>query len=534
MMALLWDLGRLLWLAGLLAAVAWLPAALAARTMRPSILLILEQTVATVLITVVAVTLLSPAHLLNPFTLLLAYVSSSLGRWVIRHRRSLAADARESAHAIALRLAIRVENAADWRDLGRSGLIRLAPPPLDTEAAALTPGPLMIVIAVLLSAAPAFAIAIANTRLINAGEYGVLLKTQQLFAGDGGWRAPDIVGGVAAAISVVSSIAAVHVVRFLTPLAGLAALLTFTVAVRLTTASLAPAVSGIVVAALLLGGSAQPIASAMAAIFIVLAILFWWRATWQRGAVWIAATATLLAAVIEPASLLIIGTSVSLMIVAPSVMLIGAGVSWIVASWLTSAAGTLGWALLASGLAHAIVTRYAFRRPPLRAAFAVAVIAVAAAVNAQKTAAAHFVEYDAAARQTLDIVTQFPKYRWMIVAPVEEWSLSYGRGWHMNLHQFVEEVGSRIDEEGYRLPYRVDELFVFVETQPFATFASEPADVPFEVLIDPVYRHYRSPAGRSSLQYAAHKLCERLRRQNPNTRVYFDDGRLKIYRFTLR
>lgn len=534
MMALVWDLGRLLWLAGLFVVIAWLPAAIAARTTRPSILAVLEQSVATVLIAVVAVSLLSPAHLLNPFTLLLAYGCASPARWVVRHRRSLAADAGMSAQAIALKLAIRLENARDWRDLWPSRPTASAAPRLPIDAAAGTPGRLTIVIAVLLSAAPAFGVALANTRLINAGEYGVLLNAQQLFAGDAGWRAPQPTAGLAAAISVVSSIAPVHVVRFLTPLAGVAALVILILAVRLTTASLAPAVVGTVIAAVLSGRSPQPIASAMVAVFTLLSMLFWSRVIKGKGALWAASAATVMAAAVEPTSLLVTGAAVSLLIVAPAGMLIGAGVSWVVASWLTSAPAPFAWALIGSGLAHAIASRYQFQRPPLRAAFAITAIALAASIDAQQTAAANFVEYDAAARKTLDIVTTFPKYRWMIVAPVEEWPLSYGRGWHMNLHQFVDEVGSRIDEDGYRLPYKVDELFVFVETRPFATFASEPADVPFEVLVDPVYRHYRSPAGRSSMEFAAYRLCERLRAQNPNASVFFDDGRLKIYRFTLR
>ena len=151
-----------------------------------------------------------------------------------------------------------------------------------------------------------------------------------------------------------------------------------------------------------------------------------------------------------------------------------------------------------------------------------------------RTTAAHYVEYDAAARQSLEIAGTLPRYRFLIVAPVEQWALTYGRGWHMNLFEFVDTVGAQAGEAGYALPFQVDDVFVFVETRPFAMFEHEPQHVSFPVLTDPVFRHYRSLAGRSSLQFAALQICERLRQTHPASSIYYDDGRLRIYRFTSR
>ena len=200
---------------------------------------------------------------------------------------------------------------------------------------------------------------------------------------------------------------------------------------------------------------------------------------------------------------------------------------------MTQVAAPYGWALMAAGAVHLAERRFEFARPPVTTAFVTAVAILGLAVVIPRSASANYVEYDAAARQTLRIAADFPKYKWMIVAPVEPWPLSYGRGWHMNLHEFVDDIAPRIDD-AFQLPYQVDDLFVFVETRPFSTYAAEAADVPFSTLIDPVYRHYRSLAGRASLQYAAHKLCERLRDRQPAASVFYEDGRLKIYRFTLR
>ena len=504
MMALFWDLGRLLWLTSLLAAIVWLPAAVAARSVRPSILRMFEQLVTTTVVTVVAVSILSPAHLLNPFTLLVAHAAWPFAQWLTGHRRAIGSDARSLSQDVTLKLARRIETTAHWRQLvlPQFAAATFRAPRGKKTGTTVTPGASLIVLAMVVSLTPVFAVAIANTRFSNAGEYSVLLTAQQLFAGEMGWRLPDVVASITAAISVVSAITPVHVLRFLVPLAGAAALLTFVAVVRLTTRSSGPAVMGTMIAAAMLAGAAQTATAAVGTIFILLSVGLWFAYYSGRSASpWTATAAGILAILVAPTM---------------------------------SSFAPYGWALLTAGLTHVVVRRYRFQRPPVRIAFAAAILALAAAVTVPRTVAAQFVEYDAAARKTLDIATQFPKYKWMIVAPIEQWPLSYGRGWHMNLHEFVDEIGSRINEDAYRLPYRVDDLFVFVETRPFPTFASEPADVPFEILVDPVYRNYRSPAGRSSLQFAAYKLCERLRTQDPNAGLYFDDGRLKIYRFTLR
>jgi hypothetical protein len=74
-------------------------------------------------------------------------------------------------------------------------------------------------------------------------------------------------------------------------------------------------------------------------------------------------------------------------------------------------------------------------------------------------------------------------------------------------------------------------LFVFVEKHPFQYFASEPKVVSFSILTDPTYRNYRSPAGRSSLEMATMRLCERYAEVHPS-RIFYEDQDLKIYQFS--
>ena len=72
MASVLWDVGRLLWLVTLLGVITCLPALIRARTRRPSLMSLIDHLPGTALVVIVAISVLSPLRLLNPFTLALA------------------------------------------------------------------------------------------------------------------------------------------------------------------------------------------------------------------------------------------------------------------------------------------------------------------------------------------------------------------------------------------------------------------------------------------------------------------------------
>lgn len=537
MMGMLWDLGRLLWLALLITAIVWAPAAFRMRRWRPSTAAVVRQAIVAMSLAIAAVTLVSPAHLLNPLTLFLACSAWPLAQWVFRHRGRIAYDAHSALRATALRAIMTIERAGSLHAIRANTVATAAK--FRTEVGELcrsmgTPSRLLMAGALTIALMPVCATSIANARLPNAQAYGDLLQAQQLYTGDAQWGRPRVVPALTAAISVVSAIAPVNLIRLLVPIAAAGAFLLLIATVRATTAGSGPAVVAVLAAAVLAPLWPRTLDYELTAILILLSIVTWHRWLLLDGSRWRPIAATVLLALHGPGSLLIVGAAVALMLIVPSGVLIGAGILSIVHGSLTGGPAPYGWSLIAAGVVHVAATHLQFSRPPVRVAFATAVAILGLAIVLPRPASADYVEYDAAARNTLEIASRFPKYRWMIAAPIEEWALSYGHGWHLNLHEFVEEVAPRAATDGFRLPYKVDDLFVFVETRPFARFETEPADVPFQTLIDPVFRHYRSPAGRASLQFAAYKLSERLREITPGASVYFDDGRLKIYRFRLR
>lgn len=152
------------------------------------------------------------------------------------------------------------------------------------------------------------------------------------------------------------------------------------------------------------------------------------------------------------------------------------------------------------------------------------------AVSPPKAPHPVFLEYDATARQSLLIAETFPRERWAVAAPSEQFTEILGLGQYEDLNQFVGKYHAQVRDADFQFPYRT--LFVFVEKHPFEYFAAEPGVVSFQTLTDPTYRNYRSPAGRSSLELAALELCEIYRKTHP-TRIFYEDENLRIYQFGL-
>jgi hypothetical protein len=139
-----------------------------------------------------------------------------------------------------------------------------------------------------------------------------------------------------------------------------------------------------------------------------------------------------------------------------------------------------------------------------------------------------YLEYDVTARKTLEIAQQFPKKQWQIIAPTEQLASSYGYGWYQDLAEFVDKYQNNVNEPGFEFSFALTS-FIFVEKKPFATFEKEPLYVPFSTLTDTTYRHYRSLAGRASLEQQALTLCETYSKFHPEVKIYYEDEFIRIY-----
>jgi len=144
-----------------------------------------------------------------------------------------------------------------------------------------------------------------------------------------------------------------------------------------------------------------------------------------------------------------------------------------------------------------------------------------------------YLEYDIAARETLALNARFPAKQWMLIAPTEQFSETYGEAWYGDLAEFVETYADQAQQPDFRFPFSIPDLFVFVEKHPFKTFSVEPLTISPDAAFDSVYRNYRTLAGRSSLQFDAMKLCEAYRKTHPDSSIEYEDKVLKVYHFHL-
>lgn len=142
-----------------------------------------------------------------------------------------------------------------------------------------------------------------------------------------------------------------------------------------------------------------------------------------------------------------------------------------------------------------------------------------------------YVEYDITARKTLEIKHLFSRNTWTVAAPAEQLSEIYGSGWYEDLALFVDKYQDQASDPDFNFPLNNTDLFVYVEKIPFVTFSDEPATLTDSILGDRTYRHYRSTAGRASLEFGALQMCEAYRQNHLNSKIYFENEELRIYQF---
>ena len=142
-----------------------------------------------------------------------------------------------------------------------------------------------------------------------------------------------------------------------------------------------------------------------------------------------------------------------------------------------------------------------------------------------------YLEYDMAARKSLELKNLFPFQSWTLVAPTEQLAEIYGSGGYQDLALFVEKYASQASQPEFNFPISGEHLFILVEKIPFVTFPNEPSVLPDSILGDHTYRYYRSSAGRASLEFEALQMCEAYRRNHPDSDIYYEDQELRIYHF---
>jgi hypothetical protein len=135
-------------------------------------------------------------------------------------------------------------------------------------------------------------------------------------------------------------------------------------------------------------------------------------------------------------------------------------------------------------------------------------------------------QYESAARVVARIAREFPRNRWIIVSPAQEVSTTYGRGWHIDLSEFVREYSPRqLARAEFRFPYSVNDVFVFVEKEPLRQTAQGAA-----MAADEYSYEYYTQVGRTTLEFQAGRLMAAYSATHSDASVYYQDEHVVIYR----
>lgn len=135
-------------------------------------------------------------------------------------------------------------------------------------------------------------------------------------------------------------------------------------------------------------------------------------------------------------------------------------------------------------------------------------------------------QYESAARTANRIARQFPRNKWMIVSPAQELSTAYGRGWHLQISDFVRlHTPQEAADPAFRFNFTVDDLFVFVEKEPLRQWARGPG-----MAADEYSFVYLTQIGRTALEFQAHQIMAAYASTHKDAEIYAEDDHLVVYR----
>lgn len=138
----------------------------------------------------------------------------------------------------------------------------------------------------------------------------------------------------------------------------------------------------------------------------------------------------------------------------------------------------------------------------------------------------HGAQYEEAARVAYRIAREFRQNDWILVSPGHEVPLIFGRGWHVELSDFVARfTPEQLAAKGFRLPYEAGNVFVFVEKRPLERAAFQSAGDGREASY-----YYDTKMGRASLEFQAARLMAAYARNHRDATVYHEDEELLVYR----
>jgi hypothetical protein len=140
-------------------------------------------------------------------------------------------------------------------------------------------------------------------------------------------------------------------------------------------------------------------------------------------------------------------------------------------------------------------------------------------------------QYEAAARVALHLSDTLPQNTWTVVSPSHELSYIYGRGWHVELADFLSAVDpAKVADPQFRFGLPVENIFFFVERQPLQPIAGSGRLRPSIRVASTPAANYATSMERASLEFQAGLLLANYGKHHSDLEKIYDDGNLLVFR----
>ncbi len=145
-------------------------------------------------------------------------------------------------------------------------------------------------------------------------------------------------------------------------------------------------------------------------------------------------------------------------------------------------------------------------------------------------------QYESAARLAEQIAQNFPRGEWFLVSPTNELTSVLGRGWHVELLDFLKDYSaSSVEPPDFKFPWQAD-IFIFVESQPLTRPNGNGGSIHgghgMALVDDRVVLAYGTPLGRAATQFRLARIVAAYARTHDNVSVYYQDPKLTVYRIS--
>ncbi|MBO8155721.1 MAG: hypothetical protein H0Z32_04615 [Bacillaceae bacterium] len=147
----------------------------------------------------------------------------------------------------------------------------------------------------------------------------------------------------------------------------------------------------------------------------------------------------------------------------------------------------------------------------------------------------YLLQYNEAVQSYLTIKETYDRYNWTIVSPVEEYSLSYGYGWHSNIWEFADQIS---DSEVEEIRFKTDHIFVFVEKVPIGTekpidrsdaLSPVPNMTSSDLNEDETGFYYRNPVHRRVIEAKVYQWANTIRKRSDEISVFYENDHFVVY-----